>query len=86
MRVNPEEDIRLFGGAIRRDGPEWKMLYRKRWSVERVFGRWKDKTVLQSHLFRGLSSMRLLILLYALNTCAANLAKEIQRETLPAAA
>ena len=21
VRVNPEEDIRLFGGAIRRDGP-----------------------------------------------------------------
>ena len=86
VRVNPEEDIRLFGGAIRRDGPEWETTYRKRWSVERVFKDWKDKTVLHIHSFRGLSAVRLLILLYALKTCAAKLVKEIQREALPAAA
>lgn len=37
VRVNPEDDTRLFGGAIRRDGPEWEMTYRKHWSVEQVF-------------------------------------------------
>ena len=62
------------------------MTYRKCWSVERVFGRWKDKNVLQSHSFRGLPGVRLLILLYALTDCAAKLAKEIKGEALPIAA
>lgn len=61
VRVNPADDIRLFGGAIRRDGPEWKMTYRKRWSVERVFKRYKERSVLDNHSFRGISRVRLLV-------------------------
>ena len=86
VRVSPEEDIRLFGGAIRRDGPEWKMTYRKRLSVERVFGRWKERGVLESHSFRGLASMRLLIQMYAITHAAARLAEEKKTDTLPMAA
>ena len=86
FRVNPEDDIRLFGGAIRRDGPEWKMAYNKRWSVERVFSKWKHGNVLVSHSFRGLSSMRLLIMLYALMDSAATLAEARVEEAFPVAA
>ena len=86
VRVNPEDDIRLFGGAIRRDGPEWKMTYRKRWSVERVFSRWKERGVFESHSFRGLSRIRLLIQMYAITHVAARLAEEKNTDTLPMAA
>ena len=75
--MNPEDDIRLSGEAVRRDDPDWEATYGKRWSVERVFSRWKDKSVLESRYFRGLSGVGLLILLYALTDCAAKLAKEI---------
>ena len=86
FRVNPEDDIRLFGGAIRRDGPEWKTTYKKRWSVERVFSKWKGRKVLESHSFRGLSTMRLLIMLYALMVSAKKLAKARLEEAFPVAA
>ena len=62
------------------------MTYRKRWSVERVFGRWKERGVLESHSFRGLASMRLLIQMYAITHAAARLAEEKKTDTLPMAA
>ena len=86
VRVNPEDDIRLFGGAIRRDSPEWKMTYRKRWSVERVFSRWKDRHVIDNHSFRGLSRVRLLVQMYAITYVAAKLMEVKSAETLPMAA
>ena len=42
------------------------MIYRKRWSVERVFGRWKNREVLESHSFRALIGLGLFKLLCAL--------------------
>ena len=39
--VDPDDDPRLFGGSIRRGSPEWRSKYMKRWSIERVFSRWK---------------------------------------------
>ena len=51
---NPEDNIRLFGGAIRRASVEWKAMYAKRWSVERVFSRWKEKGRLERHCYFGL--------------------------------
>ena len=86
VRVNPEDDIRLFGGAIRRDGPEWKMTYRRRWSVERVFSRWKDRNVIDNHSFRGLSRVRLLVQMYAITYVATKLMEVKSVETLPMAA
>ena len=84
--MNPEDDIRLFGGAIRRDGPEWKMTYRKRWSVERAFSRWKDLNVIGNRSFRGLSRVRLLVQMYAITYVAAKLMEVKSAETLPMAA
>ncbi|MCY4652920.1 MAG: hypothetical protein OXC95_07115, partial [Dehalococcoidia bacterium] len=86
VRVIPESDIRLFGGAVRRDSPEFKMKYNKRWSTERVFSRWKDHNVLESHSFRGLSSVRLLLQLYAIADVAAKIAEVKATGTLPVAA
>ena len=51
---NPEDNIRLFGGRIRRGSPEWKAMYAKRWSVERVFSRWKEQGFLERHCYFGL--------------------------------
>ena len=86
VRVNLDDDIRLFGGVIRRDGPEWKTAYKERWSVERVISKWKHGKVLESHSFRGLSSMRLLIMLDAVMGSAEKLARARLEEALPVAA
>ena len=86
VKVNPESDVRLFGGAIRRDGPEWKKTYRKRWSVERVFSGWKDRGALSAHSFRGLSRIRLLALLYALADVSARIVKVTKTDAPPMAA
>ena len=51
---NPEDDVRLFGGRIRRGSAEWKAMYGKRWSVERVFSRWKEQGRLERHCYFGL--------------------------------
>ena len=86
VRVNPEDDVRLFGGAIRRDGPEWKRRYRKRWSVERVFSRWKERNIIDNHSFRGLARVRLLVQPYAISYVVARLADVKRNEALPIAA
>ena len=51
---DPEQNIRLFGGRIRRGRPEWHTAYHKRWSVERVFSRRKDPGRLEPHRYYGL--------------------------------
>ncbi|MXZ89931.1 MAG: transposase [Chloroflexi bacterium] len=56
---DPEENIRLFGGRIRRASPEWQKAYDKRWSVERLFSRWKDTGRLERHRYMGLPKIRL---------------------------
>ena len=86
VRVNPEDDIRLFGGAIRRDSLEFTLRYNKRPSSERVFSRWKDHNVLESHSFRGLSKVRLLLQLYAIAEVAAKIVEVKNADTLPVAA
>ena len=51
---DPERDVRLFGGRIRRGSPEWNAAYCKRRSVERVFSCWKDPGRLERHRYFGL--------------------------------
>lgn len=51
---DPQEDIRLFGAAIRRDRPEWRALYAKGWSVARLFSALQDRRSLETHPVRGL--------------------------------
>ena len=57
--VNPQENVRLFGGDVRRGSDEWKQGYKKRWSVERVFSRWKVEGRLNDHRFRQSNTIRL---------------------------
>lgn len=49
---DPLDDILLFG-AIRRNGPEWKRLYKKRGSIERLFKSLKEGRRLERHYLRG---------------------------------
>lgn len=67
---DPQEDIRLFGAAIRRDRPEWRALYAKRWSVARLFSALQDSRSLETHHVRGLRRITLHILM-AFLTCQA---------------
>ena len=73
--VNPREDVRLFGGSVRRGSAEWKKTYRKRWSVERVFSRWKVEGRLNDHRFRQSETIRLHAMLQMLALQATILAR-----------
>ena len=53
------EDIRLFGGAIRRGTPEWDEGYKERYGVERLYAWWKVGGVLEGHYFRGKANLEL---------------------------
>ena len=63
----PADNIRWFGAGIRRDSPEWNDLYRKRWSIERLFGLLKSFLRLERHCVRGFRHI-------SLQTAMANLA------------
>jgi len=76
---DPEQDIRLFGGKIRRASQEWATKYAKRWSVERLFSRWKEQGRLEHHCYMGLAKIRLHTTIQMLVT----LAKEAAKFTLP---
>ena len=54
---DPEQDIRLFGGAIRRGSAEWNEAYKTRWVAEHANSRLKANRTLEGHYFRGLSSV-----------------------------
>ena len=71
---DPTTNIRLFG-AIRRDGPEWKALYVKRQSIERVFKSMKESRRLERHCVRGLQQITLHSIMSALAFQATALVK-----------
>lgn len=75
VEVDPEEDIRLFGGAIRRGSPEWKEKYKGRYGVERLFAWWKVGCALEGHYFRGKANIELHTLLTALAYQARQIAR-----------
>ncbi len=54
---DPEDNPRVMGN-VRRNSVEWKRLYRKRWSVERVFSSLKDSRLLEKHRYRGMDKVR----------------------------
>ncbi len=62
---DPTRNIRLFG-VIRRDGPEWKALYAKRYAIERVFKSMKESRRLERHCIRGLRQITLHAMMSAL--------------------
>ena len=73
VAVDPETNVWLFGGRLRRMNPEWRRLYRKRWSVERVFSQWKGIGRLNAHRFRSHLSMALHVRLQMLAHLATTL-------------
>ena len=84
--VDPDEDPRLFGGTIRRGSRKWLIKYAKRWSVERVFSRWKEVGHLRRHYFRGRDKIELHTLLQMLAHLVYVLAKlEVEAEVKAAA-
>ena len=71
---DPSKNIRLFG-VIRRDGPEWKALYAKRWGIERTFKSMKESRRLERHSIRGTRQVTLHALMSALTYSATALAR-----------
>ena len=63
---DPAPNIRLFGSKIRRASREWALKYAKRWSVERLFSRWKYPGRLERHCYMGLAKIRMHALLQML--------------------
>lgn len=57
--VDFKEDIRRFGGRVRRDSRQWATLYAKRQSVERTFKSLKESRRLNRHCVRGLKKATL---------------------------
>lgn len=83
---DPAQDIRLFGGKIRRASPEWKAKYKKRWSVERVFSRWKYPGRLEQHCYMGLAKVQLhafMQMLVSLAEAAAKFPPAVQLRLFP---
>ncbi len=54
---DPDDNPRVMGN-IRRNSKQWKRLYRKRWSVERVFASLKESRLLENHRYRGIAKVR----------------------------
>ena len=67
-------------GPIRRDTPEWKELYRKRYSVERFFKTMKEARSLERHYHRGQRNITLHVMLSTLVFQATALAKALAGE------
>ena len=65
IEVDPADNIRLFGGTIRRGSPEWDEAYEGRQGVERLFAWWKGRS-LEEHYFRGEANVKLHTLLTVL--------------------
>ena len=71
--TDPNTNRRLFS-PIRRQSPEWKVLYVKRQSIERTFKSLKQSRRLESHCARGLARVRLHCLMAVLTYQATALA------------
>lgn len=69
---NNKDNPRLFG-PLRRDSKEWKGIYPKRQSIERVFKSMKESRRLNSHYLRGLENISLHVAMSMLSFQATNL-------------
>ena len=74
---DPEQDIRLFGGKIRRASWNWTRKYAKRLGIERIFSRWKYPGRLEQHCYMKLGKVRLHCLLQMLVSLAQALSKRL---------
>ena len=75
VEVDPADNIRLFGGLIRRGSPEYDEKYEGREGVERLFAWWKNGCALEGHYFRGKANIELHTLLTALGYLARQIAQ-----------
>ena len=75
VAIDPERDIRLFGGIIRRGSPEWDAAYAKRIRVEQKFGHWKQSDRIKDHYLRGIANIEWLALTQTLVDLASELAR-----------
>ena len=72
--ADPQDNIRVIG-KLARTNPEWKRLYRMRWSVERFFRSAKHSRGLKDHSVMGGEKMRLHINVSVLTWLATALAR-----------
>ena len=75
---NPTANLRVLGGRTRRNSPEWKALYDKRWSVEWVFKSMKESRRLEEHCVRGLKYITLHALMSNVTYQASALVKVLE--------
>ena len=81
---DPSENVRVFGGSVRRNSPEWKALYVKRQAIERFFKGMKESRRLERHCVRGQKEITLHSLMSVLTyqaTALVNLKTDL-RETM----
>ena len=75
MMLRPVHDYRKFGYRIPRDSPEYRGLYNKRSTAERVNSRLKERRRLDSHCFRKRERINVHISLSTMAMLAMALAK-----------
>ena len=66
MRVDPQDDVRVFGYPHRRGSAAWLEFSLLRGNVERMYSVWKGASGLEAHCYRGLAKVRARVLLTAL--------------------
>ena len=72
--VNPDDNPRVVG-PLARTNPLWKILYRKRWGIERYFRSGKHSRGLEHHSVMGMTGIRLQITASVLTWLATALAR-----------
>ena len=80
IEENPLDNIRVHGPITRRGSPEWREMYGKRWSVERVFKSMKESRRLEDHHVRELKHITLHAAMSTLTFQATRLVKELAGE------
>ena len=71
---DPEDNPRVMG-PLPRHTDEWKTIYKKRMTIERMFGRCKQDRLLEGHLFLKMAKIRLHTILSMLTYAATVLTR-----------
>ena len=74
IRVQPQDDLRKIG-LVARVSPQWKTLFARRSSVERVNSRLKETRRLQDYCFRGIRKVSVHCLMSVLTMQASAVAQ-----------
>lgn len=79
---DPADNPRVLG-PLPRESEEWKALYKKRMSIERIFKNTKHSRLLEGHLFRKMAKIRLHATISMLTYSATVLTRLRRRERNP---